>query len=115
MNFWATWCTPCIREMPSLDRLAKKMAGKNLVVLAVSEDDDSPAQIKIFVDKLNLKSLNILYDTQQLGSRDFMLRGVPSTFLISPKGKILAKLEGSAVWDEGNFYGEIMDYLNKYR
>lgn len=115
VNFWATWCTPCIREMPSLDRLAKKMAGKNLVVLAVSEDDDSPAQIKIFVDKLNLKSLNILYDTQQLGSRDFMLRGVPSTFLISPKGKILAKLEGSAVWDEGNFYGEIMDYLNKYR
>ena len=115
VNFWATWCSPCIREMPSLDRLAKKMAVKNLVVLAVSEDDGNPAQVKIFVDKLKLRSLTVLYDTRKLGSNDFGVRGIPSTFLVSPKGKILASLEGSAVWDEGNLYDEITDYLRKYR
>lgn len=115
VNFWATWCAPCIREMPSLDRLAKKMAGKNLLVLAISEDDDSPAQVKLFAEKLKLKSLTMLYDTHQHGSRDFGLRGIPATFLISPKGRVLANLEGSAVWDEGKLYNEITDYLEKYR
>lgn len=115
VNFWATWCAPCVREMPSLDRLAKKMAGKNLVVLAVSEDDHSPAQVRLFADRLQLKSLTLLYDTSKHGSRDFGLRGIPATFLISPEGMILASLEGSAVWDEGRLFREISGYLEKHR
>lgn len=99
LNVWATWCGPCVKEMPSLDRLSAKMAGDNLVVVAVSQDNGGQSQVKPFLDKLKVKNVTILYDHSQRMFRDFGIRGLPTTFVISPEGKILARLEGAAEWD----------------
>ena len=99
LNVWATWCGPCVKEMPSLDRLSAKMAGDNLVIVAVSQDNGGQSQVKPFLDKLKVKNVTILYDHSQRAFRDFGIRGLPTTFVISPEGKILARLEGAAEWD----------------
>lgn len=101
VNFWATWCAPCVREMPALDRLAAKLEKRGIVVVAISQDETGPTQVRPFVDKLKLSKVKILYDTDKRGYRDYALRGLPTTVLISPQGKLLARLEGSAAWDEG--------------
>ena len=115
VNFWATWCSPCVTEMPSLDRMAKKLAGQNILVLIVNEDEGGGSEVRSFVRKLKLNSLTALYDTNNRAFKDFSLRGLPTTFLISPKGIVLASFEGSAVWDKGELYDQIVENLKKYR
>ena len=100
LNFWATWCSPCLKEMPSLERLSTKLAKDNLVVVAVSQDDGGQAQVKPFLEKLKLKAMVVLYDYDKKAFRDFAIRGLPTSFVISPEGKILARVEGSIEWDE---------------
>lgn len=111
VNFWATWCGPCVSEMPSLDRLAKKLAKENIVVVAISEDEGGVSQVRPFVKKLQLNKLTILYDTSKTAFRDFGLRGLPTTYLINPDGKVVSTLEGSAVWDSGPVYNQIINEL----
>lgn len=99
LNFWATWCSPCVKEMPSLDRLSAKMGGDNLVFIAVNQDSGAPSEVKPFLDKLKVKNLTVLYDHRQTAFRDFGIRVLPTTFVISPQGKILARLEGAIEWE----------------
>lgn len=111
VNFWATWCSPCVIEMPSLDRLAKKLAKENIVVVAISEDEGGGSQVRPFVEKLQFKQLKILYDPNKQAFRDFGLRGLPTTYLLNPEGKIVSTLEGNAVWDTGQIYDQIISEL----
>lgn len=110
VNFWATWCSPCMLEMPSLDRLADKVAENNVLVVAISQDEGGPAQVKPFLDRLKLKKLQILFDIGKQSFRDFAIRGLPTTVLLSPEGKILARLEGSAEWDQGRLLEQIRKF-----
>jgi thiol-disulfide isomerase/thioredoxin len=107
VNFWATWCSPCVLEMPSLDRLADKLAENNVLVVAVSQDEGGPTQVKPFLDRLKLEKLHILFDIEKQSFRDFAIRGLPTTVLLSPEGRILARLEGSAQWDQGRLLEQI--------
>lgn len=101
VNFWATWCSPCVKEMPALDRLATRLVKKGLVVVAISQDEGGLVQVRPFAEKLRLTKIRILYDPEKRAFRDYALRGLPTTVLISPQGNIIARLEGSAAWDEG--------------
>jgi len=101
MNFWATWCAPCITEMPSLDKLAKHLRKKGLIVVAVSQDLGELSKVKSFLKPMMLEEIIIWYDKKNKGFRELGLRGLPTTILINPKGLMLAKLEGSAEWNEG--------------
>jgi len=101
VNFWATWCKPCVTEMPSLDRLASRLQKKGVVVIAISQDEGGSSQVRPFTEKLNLSKLRILFDPEKRSFRDYALRGLPTTVLISPTGNLIARLEGSAAWDEG--------------
>lgn len=100
-NFWATWCSPCVKEMPTLDRLAARLEKNGVVVVAISQDEGGPAQVRPFAEKLKLSKVRILYDPEKKGFRDYAIRGLPTTVLISPQGTLVARLEGSAAWDEG--------------
>jgi thiol-disulfide isomerase/thioredoxin len=112
-NFWATWCLPCVREMPALDRLAAKLEKQGVVIVAISQDEGGPAQVRPFAEKLKLSKVKILYDTDKRGFRDYALRGLPTTVLISPQGILLARLEGSAAWDEGALVAQVENLTNK--
>ena len=114
LNFWATWCGPCVTEMPSLDRLATKLDMKKFVVVAVSQDNGGPSQVKPFLEKLKIKNITILYDPSQGGLRDFGIRGLPTTLLISAEGRVVARLEGSVEWDSSEMINKIKE-LNDSR
>ena len=112
VNFWATWCSPCIKEMPALDRLAGRLEKHGVVVVAVSQDEGGAVQVRPFVEKLKLAKMHLLYDTDKRAFRDYALRGLPTTVLISPDGKLLARLEGGAAWDEGVLAEQVLKLTN---
>ena len=113
VNFWATWCSPCLQEMPALDRLAAKLEKQGVMVIAISQDEGGPAQVRPFAEKLKLSKVKILYDTDKRGFRDYALRGLPTTVLISPQGMVMARLEGSATWDVGGLANQVESLTKK--
>jgi thiol-disulfide isomerase/thioredoxin len=97
-NLWATWCEPCLREMPSLDRLQSHF-GDRVAVLGVSEDRGGAKTVEPFIGKLDLKSLKIYIDPKSDVGHAFEVRGLPTSFLIDHDGKVLGRVEGAADWD----------------
>lgn len=99
LNLWATWCAPCIKEMPSLDRLSGKGMDK-LAILAVSEDRDGQKVVAPFLGPLGIKSLMVATDTPGMVASALHVEGLPTSFLIDPEGRIMARLQGAAEWDD---------------
>jgi len=99
VNFWATWCAPCIREMPSLATLQKKRGGKDFIVLALSQDFREWAAVNPFLKKHKLDGLPIFMDRKSATSRKLKVIGLPTSVLLSRDGKILGQLKGIAEWD----------------
>jgi thiol-disulfide isomerase/thioredoxin len=98
LNFWATWCAPCVAEMPSLDRLEAMLGGKDFTVIALSEDL-SPTAIGPFFSEHGLTRLRRYHDPAGALARAFSLRGLPTTVLIDREGRVLGRFEGPAEWD----------------
>jgi len=98
VNLWATWCQPCLKEMPSLDRLQKNLAGR-LIVAAVSEDRGGATRVGPFVDAMGLKKLTIYLDPKGDLGHAFAVRGLPTSILIDAQGRVVGRVEGAAEWD----------------
>ena len=98
VNLWATWCQPCIREMPSLVRLQEKF-GPGLTLLAVSEDRGGIKTVQPFLEKLGLDKLKVYIDPKSEVGHAFKVRGLPTTLVISGNGEVLGRVEGAAEWD----------------
>jgi thiol-disulfide isomerase/thioredoxin len=100
VNFWATWCAPCIREMPSLDRLQARMDPERFQLLLVSQDRGGKAVVVPFLEnRLKLPDLPVFYDPQLRLGRALGVRGLPSTYVIDPAGNLVGGLAGEAKWD----------------
>ena len=99
VNFWATWCAPCVREMPGIDKLQAKLGGKDFTVVAVNEDRGGVASAKQFLEKLGTTNLALYVDSKMAMMRAFKVRGLPTSFLLDREGRIVGKLEGIAEWD----------------
>ena len=99
LNLWATWCAPCVKEMPALDRLAFELPEETHVVLAVSQDKGGPLVARRFIDRLGLKKLLANADPQGILMRTLGVRGLPTTLIIASDGRLIARLEGIAEWD----------------
>lgn len=100
VNFWATWCAPCVVELPSLGKLKAQYEGKGLDIIAVSLDtmrghDD----IKAFLKNRNIGDFAAYFDDQQHIQKNISMRGIPTSYLIDPKGNISYIFEGDAHWD----------------
>ncbi len=106
LNFWATWCPPCIEEMPSLVQLQKQM-GDKVTILAVSEDADDGAY-KQFVRDHNVDLLTVR-DTERKTNEVYGTFKFPETYVIDRNGKIVRKFIGATDWTSP----DIVDYLNK--
>ncbi|MFC0406775.1 TlpA disulfide reductase family protein [Roseomonas elaeocarpi] len=99
MNFWATWCGPCVEEMPSLDRLAAALAGDGIAVLPLSSDRGGAPQVKGFYAAHGVRNLAIWLDPQGAAGRQLGIRGLPTTVILDRQGQEVARLEGAAAWD----------------
>lgn len=98
LNFWATWCGPCIEEMPSLEKLYNIFKDKGFVVLAVSIDQGGINVVKNFVKENNL-TFPVLLDVNHEIWKKYNVTGIPASFLISHKGIIKGYGIGSREWD----------------
>lgn len=115
VNFWATWCAPCIEEMPALDRLQAIVDGNDFAVLALSTDRQGRSQVEPFVGKLGLSKLSIYLDPKGDAMRALGLRGLPTTMLFDREGREIGRLEGAAAWDSPDAQSLIRYYLEAGR
>ena len=111
VNFWATWCAPCIKEMPSLDRLKKKI-NKNFDVIAVSVDRDGVKKVKDFFNENKITNLEEYFDTKNSLAKEMNLIGLPTSFFINKKGDLIGYFQGDLEWDN-NTVIEFINYLIK--
>ncbi len=110
INFWATWCKPCRREMPSLDNLYQNSSFNNLKVFAVNMEQPNPVKTKNFFTVLNIKKLEIFFDPKLNFVKEFKLRGVPTTVLINKKGEEFARIIGEINFEDKKFVKWLSNY-----
>lgn len=99
LNFWATWCPPCQREMPSLERLRVRMAGRPLEIVAISSAE-TPDAVNAYLSKMKL-GFPILLDGDGSNTRRWKVFALPTTFVLDAEGRVRHVLTGPTEWDEG--------------
>jgi len=109
VNLWATWCAPCVAEMPSLLKLQGKVGG--LTILAVSEDRRGAELVDPFIAKHGLDGLAIYLDPKNGLTNALHVDGLPTSYLVDRDGRILGKVEGAALWDAGDMVKLVEGYL----
>ena len=107
LNLWATWCVPCVAEMPALDALARLVAGDGVAVLALSSDRGGAPPVERFYRDKNIQTLPVLLDPRGDAARALGARGIPTTLLIDRAGKERGRLEGAADWSSAEFVDAI--------
>ena len=110
LNFWASWCAPCKEEMPSLDSLQSNKNLNNLQIFPINVGQDNEKKAKDFFEELDIKTLNIYFDTTITLAKKFQLRGIPTTILISKDGYEFARIIGSIDFENQKF----IKWLSKY-
>jgi thiol-disulfide isomerase/thioredoxin len=98
LNFWATWCAPCVTELPTLDRLQGALGGDKFEVVAVSVDLKGIEKVGPFWKEKGYKHLQIRLDQRGTMMKAFRTRGLPTTFLVDHEGNVVGYLEGHADW-----------------
>ncbi|HEY9080244.1 MAG TPA: TlpA disulfide reductase family protein [Magnetovibrio sp.] len=99
LNFWATWCAPCVREMPALDRLAAALKDQGVDVIAVSEDRKALKKVPPFFEANAIANLDVYYDLKGQLSRKVGVEGLPTTVLIDAEGQLVGRVLGVLEWD----------------
>ena len=107
LNVWATWCPPCRREMPTLDRLQGMLGGKDFEVLALSIDRAGTHAVEAFFMEIGIKHLRLYIDQSTAAMRKLAVVGVPTTLLIDREGREVWRYAGAAEWDSDEWVGEI--------
>jgi thiol-disulfide isomerase/thioredoxin len=99
LNLWATWCAPCVKEMPALDALQARLGGDGFEVVALSLDRGGRNVVEPFLAKLGVRNLAMYLDPQSTAMSAFKPRGLPTTMLIDREGYEVGRLEGDAEWN----------------
>ena len=99
LNLWATWCAPCVHEMPTLDRLQARLGGDRFEVVALSIDRGGADDVLPFFAAHGLDHLNVYLDTAGAAPSAFDVIGLPTTVLIDADGRLVGQYTGAADWD----------------
>ncbi len=110
LNFWATWCLPCKEEMPSLDLLYKNKNLDNLKIFPINVGQDDTDKSLRFFKELEIKNLEIYFDSPITLAKKFGLRGIPTTILINKNGLEFARIVGSINFNDRKF----IEWLGNY-
>jgi thiol-disulfide isomerase/thioredoxin len=103
LNFWATWCAPCREEMPSLDILKSDSKLNNLNIFPINIGQEDFVKSKTFFKELNIRNLDIYFDSTVTLAKKFKLRGIPTTILFNKEGKEFARIIGSIDFNDEEF------------
>jgi peroxiredoxin len=109
LNFWATWCAPCVEEMPALDELQRRFAGKGLVVLGVSVDENAN-EYKGFLAKNRISFLTARQGSRKV-SADYGTFKYPETYLIDQSGVVIKKVIGKENWTDDRVISYVQSLL----
>ena len=110
LNFWATWCSPCKEEMPSLNNLQKKKDLNNLKIFPINIGKDNLEKSLNFFENLNIKDLKIYFDSPISLAKKLQLRGIPTSILINKDGFEFARIIGSIDFENENFIKWLSGY-----
>lgn len=99
LNLWATWCAPCRKEMPSLDRLQATLGGDDLEVVALAVDRGDLSKVLDFYREIGIDNLGIYHDGTAKAGRTLRAPGLPTTLIIDREGKEVGRVLGDAEWD----------------
>ena len=99
INLWATWCSPCVRELPALAGLQTALKGRGLKIIAVDVGHDNAQTIRAFLAAHQAEGLRVWRDPAQAFIRSFDAYGLPTSILIDPEGREIARVVGTANWD----------------
>lgn len=99
LNVWATWCSPCRKEMPTLDRVQRKLGGGGFEVVALSVDQAGIRAVKDFYSEIGIENLRIYVDPTAQAMTTLNLIGLPTTLLIDGEGREVARVVGTKEWD----------------
>ena len=112
INFWATWCVPCKKELPDLSLLNLKLKKHNIEVLTISIDKKKIKEQLSFLFKNGASDLNHFFDKDMKIYKALKLRGIPTTILVNKKGLVVSKHEGILKWGETKVVNNIINLLN---
>lgn len=99
LNFWASWCPPCLREMPSMERLRVKMAGRPLAIVAL-DSAETREEVNVYLSRMKL-GFPVLLDPDGSNTQRWKVFALPTTFLLDAEGRVRYVLTGPTEWDEG--------------
>jgi thiol-disulfide isomerase/thioredoxin len=113
LNLWATWCVPCRKEMPTLDRLQAKIGGAEFEVVALSVDRAGSEAVKKFFQEIGIENLAVNIDPSSKVLRTLGAFGLPTTLLIDRQGREIGRLVGPAEWDTAEMVALIRNYIDE--
>jgi thiol-disulfide isomerase/thioredoxin len=113
LNIWATWCAPCRREMPTLDRLQAELGGPDFEVVALSIDRSGLPAVQAFYEEIGLEKLPIYVDPSGKSQRELSVLGIPTTLLLDRQGNEIGRLAGPAEWDSPEMVTFIRSYVER--
>ncbi len=99
VNFWATWCAPCRKEMPMLSELQTEFGGDEFAVVTIATGRNDLNGIKRFFDEVEVDNLPLYLDPKQALARDMAVLGLPITVILDPEGREIARMRGDAEWN----------------
>ncbi len=111
INFWATWCPPCLKELPSMQKLYTALPEDKFKMLAILNKDKTA--LADFVTKQKGITIPVLDDSQNLTGSKFFLTGLPESYIINKEGILVEKFIGPAQWDAPQYFQMIMKYINQ--
>ena len=113
VNFWATWCPPCVHELPSMQSLRDALDGQPFEILALNMGED-PAMVGKFLDRFGTKlTFPILLHADRQVAIDWNVRAMPTTMLVDKKGKLVSVVKGARTWDSEEVVNAIMPLLEE--
>ncbi|MCV6591481.1 MAG: TlpA family protein disulfide reductase [Silicimonas sp.] len=99
VNFWATWCAPCRKEMPMLSELQEEFGGDAFEVVTIATGRNSVPGIRKFFEEIGVDNLPLFLDPKQKLARDMAVLGLPITLILDPEGQEIARMRGDAEWN----------------